>query len=166
MIGAWEEIRGARQRASVAGDGAMTRQEVLLAILAAAGGRSFTPAQIQKATFLVSTNLPNLVDWGQPYNFIPYDYGPFDHGVYADAEVMQANGEAEIRPSPHGRWNLYAASEIGVGRGTAILNGMDERSREYITKIVDWVRSLSFQQLVKAIYDQYPQMRENSIFRD
>ena len=144
----------------------MTRQQVLLAILAAANGRPFSPAQIQKAAFLVSRNLPNLVDQGPKYNFVPYDYGPFDQAVYADAEAMRADGEVEISPSPLGRWNIYAATDAGIARGAVVASRMDSRSRKYIHGVVDWVRSLSFQQLVKAIYEQYPEMRENSIFKD
>lgn len=141
------------------------RTEVLIAILAAANGQTFTPAQIQKAVFLVTRNFPTLVTRGANYNFTPYDYGPFDQGVYADAEMMAFTGEAAITPSPLGRWNIYAASDRGVERGHEILARMDVRTRGYIIEVARWVRSLSFQELIRAIYDRYPEMRENSIFR-
>jgi uncharacterized protein len=143
----------------------MERSQVLLAILAAAQGRPFTPAQIQKAAFLVTRNLPGLVTRGQNYNFVPYDYGPFDQSVYADAEMMVSRGALIIAPSPFGRWSQYSASDLGVNVGNTILDHMDAQSREYVISVVQWVRSLSFQQLVKAIYDRYPEMRENSVFR-
>jgi hypothetical protein len=143
----------------------MTRSEALLAILAASGGRPYTPAQIQKAAFLVTRNLPALVTDGRPYNFVPYDYGPFDQSVYADAEAMRASGIVEISPSPHGRWNMYSASDLGVDQGAQLLNAMNERNRDYVTRVSAWVRSLRFEELVKAIYAQYPEMRANSIFR-
>jgi hypothetical protein len=144
----------------------MTRQEVLLAILAAAQGRSFTPAQLQKATFLVSRNLPTLIDRGHPYNFVPYDYGPFDQAVYADAEAMSGRGETEIGPSPYGRWNIYAASDMGVERGGTILEKMRPNDANYIRSAVKWVRSLGFAELVKSIYEAYPEMKVNSIFKE
>ena len=59
----------------------VTRSEMLLAILAASNGRPYTPVQMQKATFLVTRNLPHLVDIGQNYVFAPYDYGPYQYRV-------------------------------------------------------------------------------------
>lgn len=141
----------------------MTRDEALLAILAASQGRYYTPAQIQKAAFLVSENLPNLVSRGTKYRFEPYDYGPFDRTVYDDCETMQAQGSVEITQGP--RWRYYAATDSGVVAGQAILASMSEKDRNYILEVSKWVRSLSFEQLVKSIYEKYPKMKENSIFR-
>ena len=48
---------------SVAGEvvAAMDRRELVLAVLAAGKGRPFSPAQIQKAVFLIDKNLPHLI---------------------------------------------------------------------------------------------------------
>lgn len=143
----------------------MTRSEMLLGILAASDGRPFTPVQIQKAAFLVTRNLPNLVNEGPSYEFIPYDYGPFDQKVYSDAEIMQREGRVEIIRQEGARWNRYSASDSGVHRGNQILNALDERERSYIVSLSQWVRTQTFEQLVKAIYEIYPEMRTNSIFR-
>jgi hypothetical protein len=59
----------------------MTRSELILALLAAAEGRPYTPVQIQKAAFLVTRNLPQVMGEEQPFEFVPYDYGPFDADV-------------------------------------------------------------------------------------
>ena len=42
---------------------------------------------------------------------------------------------------------------------------MQKQQREYISRVFQWVRALSFEQLVRAIYAQYPEMKENSVFR-
>ena len=34
----------------------------------------------------------------------------------------------------------------------------------YLEKVVDWVSSLSFPELVRAIYAKYPQYKANSVF--
>lgn len=143
----------------------MTRSEMLLGILAASDGRPFTPVQIQKAVFLVTRNLPNLVDEGPGYEFIPYDYGPFDPSVYTDAETMQREGHVEIIRQEGARWNRYSASDSGVHSGKRILKALGKRERSYIVSLSHWVRAQTFEQLVKAIYAQYPEMRANSIFR-
>jgi len=141
----------------------MTRDDVLLAILAASGGRNYTPAQIQKAVFLVTENLPRLVTKGPKYRFEPYDYGPFDRSVYTDCEALEADGDVEILQGP--RWKYYAPTDSGIDRGNRILSSIPELDRKYIVEVSKWVRSLTFEQLVKSIYNKYPKMKANSIFR-
>jgi len=141
----------------------LNRHDLVLAILAASGGRPYTPVQIQKAVFVVCDQLPGLVS-GPGFNFKPYDYGPFDSDVYSEISQLQQAGEATITPSPFGNWNMYAASDTGLIRGRELLDRVGKH-REYIEKISAWVRSLSFNRLVKSIYEAYPEMRANSIFR-
>ena len=143
----------------------MTRSDMLLAVLAASNGRPYTPVQIQKAIFLVTRNLPRVVTQGPSFDFEPYDYGPFDQNVYAEAEALSREGLTEIIRNDGTRWNRYIATDRGVDRGTRTLNSMRERDRSYIKNVSTWVRSQTFEGLVKAIYDQYPEMRVNSVFR-
>jgi uncharacterized protein len=143
----------------------MTRSDMLLAILAAAGGRAYTPVQIQKAAFLVTENIPHIVENGPNYEFEPYDYGPFDQQVYGDAETLQRDGHVEIVRQEGSHWNRYAASEDGVAMGEEILATLAERDRQYIRTVSQWVRGQSFERLVKSIYDAYPRMKANSVFR-
>lgn len=143
----------------------MTRKDVLLALLAAARGQEYTPAQLQKAAFLLARNLPGLVSDGPAFNFVPYDYGPFDRAVYDDASALQREGLAEILPSGWGRWNVYSASAEGIARGDDVLAQMREAHRKYVEDTSSWVLSQSFTGLVKSIYEAYPEMRANSIFR-
>ena len=149
----------------LAGASLLTRQQVLLAILAASNGRPYSPVQIQKAVFLVTENLPHLVGEGERFKFEPYDYGPFDQAVYADADQLEAAGLAEVIPQNGVRWSRYAASDRGVKNGEEYLKRMAPREREYIKTVATWVRSQPFESLVKSIYAQYPQMKVNSIFR-
>lgn len=144
----------------------MNRKELLLAVLAAGQGRAFQPAQIQKAVFLISTNLPHLVHVGPRYNFAAYNYGPFDRNVYVEAENLRDEGAAVIAPAANGRWMTYAASNVGLRRGEQILDRLKIKRRRYIESVAEWVLAQSFVGLVKSIYDAYPEMRENSIFQD
>ena len=143
----------------------MNRRDLVLAILAAADGRTFTPVQIQKAVFVICDRVPGIIDDGPGFNFEPYDYGPFDSDVYSELAQLQRSGEAVIAPSGQGNWNTYAATDAGVNRGDTILGGLDDERQGYIIRVSDWVRSLSFTSLVRSIYEAYPQMRANSIFR-
>jgi hypothetical protein len=143
----------------------MNRRDLLLAVLASAEGRSYTPAQIQKAMFLLSRQMPQLVEDGPAFEFKPYDFGPFDLGVYQEADVLRRDGQAVIAPSGFGNWNTYAASGDGVERGKRLLDGLPQHQRDFVGKVSDWVRAQTFNSLVKSIYDAYPDMKVNSIFR-
>jgi hypothetical protein len=142
----------------------MDRRELVLALLACSDGRQYTPAQLQKAVFLVTRNMPQIVQGGG-FNFVPYDYGPFDADVYTEATFLHHAGDAIIAPSGTGRWNTYAATESGVARGRALLRALPASAQQYLSDVSTWVRAQSFSSLVKSIYDTYPEMRANSIFR-
>ncbi|MER9949948.1 hypothetical protein [Mesorhizobium sp. M0047] len=144
----------------------MTRQDLLLMMLASANGQPFTPVQIQKAMFLVSRNIPATVSEGPGFNFVPYDYGPFDTAVYNEANALSSSGFAIITPSGSGRWSNYSVSGTGQARGQELLQLLEPPIRDYIQQVATWVRSQSFGSLVKSIYNAYPDTKVNSIFRD
>ena len=75
-------------------------------------------------------------------------------------------GAAEIVPSPWGRWVTYAATQAGIERGQQILNGLSAETSQYLRQVSAWALSQSFGSLVKAIYEIYPDMKVNSIFKD
>jgi len=144
----------------------MTRRDLVLAILAAAEGRPYTPVQIQKAVFLVCDNVDELIDQGPGFNFQPYDYGPFDSDVYSEIDGLQRQGLAVVAPSPRGSWNTYAATDAGIAEANDLFEQeIPDEDGDYIKNISNWVRSLSFSSLVKSIYEEYPEMRANSIFK-
>ena len=77
----------------------MNPRDLVLAILAAAEGRPYTPVQIQKAIFIICDQFPSLIDAGPGFHFEPYDYGPFDSDVYSELAQLQRSGDAVIAPS-------------------------------------------------------------------
>lgn len=141
----------------------MNRRDAVLAVLAAADGNGYGPAQLQKALFLISRNAADLFDDGRGFNFTPYDYGPFDKRVYDAADGLAAEGLCSVMRSSNG-YRTYSATAEGQKLGEELLNRLDPNKRSYIQEVSRWVRSLSFAQLVKAIYQAYPETRENSIF--
>lgn len=140
-----------------------TRQEWLLMALAHRNGEPMTPAQIQKAMFLMSAEARQLV--GQRfYDFIPYNYGPFDANVYHDLDAMVSNGLVTSTHFPGRSWRLYAVTPAGVAEAARARRTANAQGVRYLEKVVDWVSSLSFPQLVSAIYAKYPQYKANSVF--
>lgn len=141
----------------------MHRRDALLAILGTAEGRTFSPVQLQKAVFLVTRNAPTIFDEDSKFSFEPYDYGPFDREVYSEATALEMQGLATV--SRASRYSEYAATDAGVAAARQKLLELPDATREYISQVVTWVRTVGFATLVKSIYAQYPEMRENSIFQ-
>ena len=145
---------------------AMTRQEVLLAMLAAADGGAFQPVHVQKAMFLLSDRVPALFMRNSRYHFTPYDYGPFDSAVYEDLDALQRQRLVAIERDPGYRYRVYVPTNAGLARGRELLGRIREDRRALLHKIVKFVRSLDFRSLVSAIYEAYPDMKQNSAFRE
>ena len=143
----------------------MNRRDAVLAVLAAADGNGYGPAQLQKALFLISRNAPEVFDEGHGFRFTPYDYGPFDRQVYDVADALASEGLCRVTRLSNG-YRTYSATEAGFSTGGKVLETLAANNRDYVQKVSRWVRSLSFAQLVKSIYDAYPEMREKSIFVD
>ena len=141
----------------------MNRRDAVLAVLAAADGNGYGPAQLQKALFLISKNAPDVFEDGRGFKFTPYDYGPFDKRVYDAADELASEGLCTVARSSNG-FRTYSATEDGRRVGQLILAGLPPGKRNYIQEVSRWVRSLSFAQLVKSIYQAYPETRKNSIF--
>jgi len=138
----------------------MQPSETILAILASADGRPLTPVQLQKAAFLLDRN-----GLARGFHFAPYDYGPFDRAVYDQASALAERGLVSINPAQWGRWNVYAATSDGIDAGREVLDDIQPIEAAYVRDVVEWVKNQSFASLVKSIYQQYPEMRENSIFQ-
>lgn len=144
----------------------LSHDEIALVVLSLADGGSFTPVQIQKALFLATDKVSQAFRKGSNYQFEPYDYGPFDWQVYTDVENLERRGLAQIDQQPGSRWRTYAASPAGVAEGRRLAERLAADQRAVLQKIVNLVRSLSFNELVSAIYKAYPPMRARSVFRD
>jgi uncharacterized phage-associated protein len=143
----------------------MRARDWTLLVIAAAGGRSVSPVQLQKALFLLKQNLGTKLAREDFYEFEPYDYGPFNGTIYHDAEVLASEGLVSIDIPVSQRYREYSATAEGLARANTLRAAIDVQVREYLDRVVRWVRSLGFNALVQAIYDKYPWTAKNSVFR-
>lgn len=139
----------------------MDRRELVLAALAAGGGERHDPVEVQKMFFLIDEKIPDEVD-GPHFDFQPYNYGPFDRHVYVELESASRDGL--VRMIPRGTWSEYELTEEGLEVGEEALEELSERGVKYLRAASDFVRSLSFDELVSVVYKNFPEMRENSVF--
>jgi hypothetical protein len=140
-----------------------TRQEWLLLALAHRNGQPMTPAQIQKAMFLMGMEAKQFVGPGF-YKFVPYNYGPFDANVYHDLDGLAARGLVTGDSFAGRSWKMYAVTPAGVGEAARAKRAANQVAVLFLGKVVDWVSSLSFPQLVRSIYAKYPAFKANSVF--
>ena len=141
----------------------MERHDFVLACMSPAENEIFRPVQVQKLFFLIDRNLHEILG-GQYFNFEPYNYGPFDKTVYEALEALAAEEMIEI-VQDH-TWKSYKLTNAGLERGRVVFEELPEKAKAYITQISNFVLSLSFTQLVRAIYNAYPEMRANSVFQE
>ena len=143
----------------------MCKDDIILAALAAGETVTYEPVQVQKLLFLIDRRV--AAQCGGPFfTFEPYDYGPFDPSLYAHLEQLSHEGLVDIVRQPGLRWNKYRLTPAGLKRGKQALCTLDKTVAVFIERLNDFVRSLSFAELVGAIYRAYPEMRVNSVFKD
>ncbi len=139
----------------------MDRQGIVLAALAAGGENAeFSPTQVQKVLFLLDREASELFD-GPHFDFVPYDYGPYDRTVYDVIDDLSRQGL--VRELDLGRYRNYVLTAKGLEIGSARFEDLTPKAQSFLGRMVDWVRSLNFQQLLAAMYRKYPDMQSNCI---
>lgn len=142
----------------------MDRKDIIIVALVASDGAIHTPVQIQKLLFLIDKNLSKHLK-GPFFNFEPYAYGPFDSDIYSVLENLEKEGFVETISSPNLSWSKYRLTPQGQKRGYELLNSIDSKIADYIRKLSEFIRSLSFSELLSVIYKEYPEMKKYSVFR-
>jgi len=131
----------------------------------AAGKSPLEPVELQKALFLLSRNISKRTLGRDFYDFAPYDYGPFAKDIYDDARALQVANLVTISREPGSRFSIYVPTPEGKEAATKLREGLSNASVDYLDRVVAFVQSVSFTELVSAIYKAYPEMRKNSVFQ-
>lgn len=149
------------ERISMAG---ITKKEWTLLAIAAAQGRTLSPVQLQKSLFLLGQQMPKEVGAGF-YRFIPYNYGPFDSAIYSDASDLEREGLIAITPADGQNWKRYSITSAGIERAQSLRARVPDTAEKHLAALVGWIKSISFQDLLRAVYAKYPQFAIKSVFR-
>ena len=135
----------------------------MIAIIAAAGETGLGRVQLQKSVFLVGEEFDGRLP-ADFYQFQPYMYGPFAQEVYAEVERLCDGLVIEALAGTDGRPSYRLAP--GATTGLCGLSDLPQDLESGIRRIVAWVTSMSFNELVRAVYHLYPDQRQNSVFLD
>jgi hypothetical protein len=139
----------------------LTPKDEVLAALASMPDRSATPVQIIKMLFLIEKQVSERIG-GTNFHFVPYDYGPFDQSVYSELEALRRDGLIEIID---GRPRIFVLTAEGSTEASKVLARLEPIVVDFFSRLGTWITGLTFSQLVSAIYNKYPEMRANSVFR-
>lgn len=136
-----------------------------LLVIAEQRGKQVEPVVLQKTLFLLGERVSLTgLNASSFYNFVPYDYGPFCKDVYSDASALEDEGFILIRRPPATSFNTFAATKAGLNRAEELRKRAPAKAVGYLERVVEWATALSFNQLVSAIYREFPAMKENSVF--
>ena len=141
----------------------MQRNDFVLAAMCPAGTDLFTPVQIQKLLFLLDRNVSEETN-GPHFSFEPYHYGPFDSEVYLELDGLEDKGLIRIFREGIHEQRRYQLTDDGNKKGSESLETLPEHIQQYISEVVEFVRSCTFTELVSSIYKAYPEMKVNSVF--
>jgi hypothetical protein len=140
----------------------MTRQEFMLAVLAAGNGEEYGPVQVQKLFFLIDRTVPERVG-GPWFDFQPDAYGPFDQAVYQELRTLAAQGLVAISSPPNGPPS-YRPTPKGLAAGQGFLASFPAAMADYLRQLSAWVHQQSFESLVGYIYQTFPEMKVRAVF--
>lgn len=142
------------------------RQELLLTFLNAPDRRKLSPLQITKGLFLFSMEAPpNWFSQKNRYKFRAHHYGPFSFELYPDLSVLHRLGYVEAQPNPGTSWHYYVITTKGETAAEQAAKGLGDPALRYISRLREFVTSVTLRQLLAAVYSRHPKFATNSIFQ-
>lgn len=144
---------------------ALARSDWLLllldrAALSARGPEELDPVRIQKGMFLLSKRGPAR----GVYEFRAYDWGPFSSNIYADLASLTRRGDLSEEKVSGRTWSTYRVTARGHDRAVALAAKMHPENITWLRQARDFLTTRSFAQLLREIYELYPDYAVNSRF--
>lgn len=138
----------------------LDRELYVLGVLSTSGGQPWTPVQLQKVFFILDEKIPGDIG-GPRFAFYPHDYGPYDPAVYESVKTLANVGKAFIA---NDAVRTYRLTVDGQREGESALAALSPNAQAYIRRLSDWIRPLSFTDLVSAVYREFPEMAVKAVF--
>jgi len=142
----------------------LEREDWLLLFIGLPGGKFYADqVRVMKGMFLFSKEGPASVR--NLYDFTPYDYGPFDTGVYRDLDKLEAQGLIRSSFLLGTNRRIFEPSSQGAERVADLLKQAPRDAVQVLGRIKTEVTSLGFIELLKYVYDKYPEYARRSVVR-
>jgi len=130
---------------------------MVLAVLYAAGGRIKGRLWLQKALFKLAEFFEEL---SEDLDFEAYSYGPFSEAVLEVEEALESSGL--IQRSDEGLF----LTRSGFKAAEHVWEGLDSKSRDVIRRVVEFMESLSKDELLLYVYATRPEYAVESKMRE
>jgi len=137
----------------------------LVLLLGVGDARALDPIRIQKGMFLLAKEGALRND--EQYSFRAYDYGPFSSQIYGELDRLVDEGKVVREPVPGYTWNKFRPTPSGLAEAQSLADNLTERqlaSARFLVAVKRDVLTLSFNQLLRHVYDKYPDYARNSVF--
>lgn len=122
------------------------------------------PIRIMKGLFIFSQEVKN--EWIDPdslYEFIPYHFGPCSFEIYDDLHNLKALGYLVSQQIKGQNWDYYSLSKSGSKLNDQIM--IDSKAEKFLKTIKEFVIKTPFYLLLRAIYKEYPDYAQKSVFK-
>ncbi len=140
----------------------MNRDHIILTLASCKkGSYPLDPIRIMKAAFLVSQLGPTELK--SQFSFKPYNYGPFDASVYETIDTLKNSGLLDEAKEDGSKYPSYSITTAGIDALTAI--NAPKKEVDWLKAIGEYVTSMSFADLLTAIYAKFPTYAEKSVFK-
>ena len=138
----------------------MSKEDIVLLIAdGATGPFGLDPVRMMKGCVVAAERGPE--EWSELFSFRAYDWGPFDSTVYRARDALIARGLLDV-DGAH-RYERYSVTADGA-RCAHELSDQDPERAAWLRSVGEYVSSKSFSQLLREIYDAYPQYATRSRF--
>ena len=135
---------------------------LLLALKGAHGTPALDPVRIQKGMFLLGQE--GELSPEQTYDFEPLHYGPYSRQLRRDTESLVNNGLLKKEAVPGYTWSMYRLTPTGLERAQQLLQEAPRPQVELAYRIKQEITGVPFSELLKGVYDKYPDYAVNSVF--
>jgi len=119
------------------------------------------PIRIMKGLFLFKMEFKEKL-YGF-YDYKPYLYGPCSFEIYDDLLQLRLAGLVDEYSQPLSRWSYYRLTERGEAKAEQLIKEVSPDLLDRLKSIKMKVTELSFLNLLKEIYRQYPEYAKNSV---
>lgn len=137
----------------------MKRRDWLLLLI----NEEIDPIRIQKGMFLFA--MESGAPQTEKYEFEPYNWGPCSFAIYGDLDLLHAEGLIARIPVQGRSWSTYRRTVDGDAAAQRLVSHADPKLLEYLESISAAVMNNTFNQLLRAVYERYPDFTAKSLFR-
>jgi hypothetical protein len=128
--------------------------------LGATGPEELDPVRVQKGMFLLSKRGPAR----GLYAFRAYDWGPFSSAIYSDLDALVAQGYLDRQRVPGRTWCTYRVTPSGHEVASGMAQQIGAANVGWLRSAREFLTTRSFAQLLREIYEEYPDFAVNSRF--